>query len=349
MGNQRALCCAMQSLIFFRYQDIPVRYFSTGSCRKEFLFAVISYHVLIFLLEWANPGITRSAYAHSLEHWFDEQDAHRVTVSDELFEQGNGERKRWTRGGSPQTMERDLQIYELKQKHLTDENTVRKVPPLTPTIGERPQILSYDSMRLCRCVITHNDTWLKAARQLVVRLDKLGLGSHVRRRDGHGQTFQAEPGNNGDVFLVCICDEEPWEVTEVTPPAQGTTDGEEAGDGGNLASDGNSGEAGDDDDDDGDETSATEEYSCVVCPDKSFARVYGLYAHYDGQHRPRAQCECRVSCPLCEKTVFRSGLSQHALYVHQDELDITTCPVCLQEFASQELRDRHMSDEHPAV
>ena len=64
-------------------------------------------HLLVFLLEWLSPGLTKTAgatYLHSVTHWFDEADAHCLSVSDEALEAGNGRSKTNSKARSKQTM-----------------------------------------------------------------------------------------------------------------------------------------------------------------------------------------------------------------------------------------------------
>eukprot|EP01061_Rhynchopus_euleeides_P010060 TRINITY_DN193_c6_g1_i6.p3 TRINITY_DN193_c6_g1~~TRINITY_DN193_c6_g1_i6.p3 ORF type:complete len:172 (-),score=11.76 TRINITY_DN193_c6_g1_i6:781-1296(-) len=93
-GVQHLLCIAMEMLVHFRYNDIPIKYHQEGKCAKEFIFSLIAMHILVFVLEWVSPGRTSEGRGvtsiHSMSHWFDPEDAHPLALSDEELERGNG-------------------------------------------------------------------------------------------------------------------------------------------------------------------------------------------------------------------------------------------------------------------
>ena len=312
--NQLILCYAMEALIFFRFQDIPVRFHFDNDCSTEFFYSLIAYHSLMFLLEWGNEGVTHSAYAHSVEHWFDPEDAHRLTLSDELFEQINGERKRWAKNTSQATMERDLQMFELQSKHRRDVST--SLPQFSwPT----PHLYSYDTIILCRCVQGKSDVWKQSAKSLNKRLETLGLGGHVGSNSRWGQKYHAkESHEETNVLKICVCDEQPW-----------------------------SGQNDDSDeppDETSEESSEHEEHLCVIC-DTNFPSKESLFGHYDSQHRPTVVCVCKGGCPWpgCDKTNLSiRGISQHVLYNHIEDLTPKICPLCTQRFRSKSDRIDHM-------
>ena len=104
-------------------------FFLRSSCEKEFLFGLLSYHLLLFVMEWRAKakGSTwhhGGAYMHSMPHWFDEVDAVSFGVGDEPFEHENGMRKVSIRKGGWASLERDLLVYELGRrnagKHFVD-------------------------------------------------------------------------------------------------------------------------------------------------------------------------------------------------------------------------------------
>ena len=106
-----------------------------------------------------------------------------MQVSDELFEQDNGELKRWSRqAASPQ-------------------NVFGLAPMATDPM---PYLLGFDSLRLCTCIGSGEDLWDRAAQRLVDRLGKLGLAEHVSRRHKAGQTFYAVPRDRECLHFVCV-------------------------------------------------------------------------------------------------------------------------------------------------
>eukprot|EP01061_Rhynchopus_euleeides_P041219 TRINITY_DN7145_c0_g1_i3.p2 TRINITY_DN7145_c0_g1~~TRINITY_DN7145_c0_g1_i3.p2 ORF type:complete len:181 (+),score=14.85 TRINITY_DN7145_c0_g1_i3:1261-1803(+) len=71
-GVQHLLCIAMEMLVHFRYNDIPIKYHQEGKCAKEFIFSLIAMHILVFVLEWVSPGRTSEGrgvtYIHLMSH-----------------------------------------------------------------------------------------------------------------------------------------------------------------------------------------------------------------------------------------------------------------------------------------
>eukprot|EP01061_Rhynchopus_euleeides_P044884 TRINITY_DN7911_c0_g1_i3.p1 TRINITY_DN7911_c0_g1~~TRINITY_DN7911_c0_g1_i3.p1 ORF type:complete len:618 (-),score=6.79 TRINITY_DN7911_c0_g1_i3:397-2250(-) len=324
-GQELIVCRAMQVLVYYRFQNIPVHYQAdaTGVYAKDVLWAVLSYHIMLFLLEWAKKGTTCNAYAHSAGHWFDAVDAHRFDLSDEYFEQMNGERKRWAASTSPQTMERDFESFELQVKHMND-NKKRPPPPLPPVRREQvPQLYCYDTIFLCRCVVQTTEVWRDAARRLATRLQNLGLGAHVCKKTSWGQKFRSNPEKEGVPLKICVCDQEPWIPTDDTSEDSDS----------------------DSDDSNPEGNQSAERYTCVICT-TTFKKIHGLYAHYDGVHREAISCECREQCRWCGKTVQKKGMSQHVLYTHVEKLDNRTCPLCLERFPGVHQRDAHMQSTH---
>ena len=349
--DQYALCSALDLLVFFRYQSIPTRFFgdsNTVPYRKPFVFSLVAYHVLVYLLEWVAPGATLSGYAHSLEHWFDPVDAHPLGLSDERFEHGNGERKRWAACASQQTMERDFLAFELNCHHLASPGTeeggyTRRPPPGLPEIERAaPHWLTYDTLLLCHCIANKEGVWKTAANSLVSRLETLGLGAHTRQRTRQGVKFVANPsqvtGLDGDMLVFCVCKKEKWASPAAKPESESSgsaVPSEEA-----SASDSES-------------ASSDELHTCTCCG-QEFGSLVSLFAHYDSVHRPPSTCECKscrvckTDCPRegCSKVVASRGLSQHLFYAHFDELSQLDCPVCGLRFPHAGARDNHMQQDH---
>lgn len=323
-GSQCLLCCAMDHLVYFRYQDIPIRFYYSATPKDyhtDILLGLVSYHLLVFLLDWANPGSTISAYVHSLEHWFDPEDAHRLQLSDEYFEQMNGERKRWAALTSQQTMERDFQGFELQLKHLDENMCPRILPALEAVSAEKSVFHQYGSLSFCTCITARNETWKVATKSLVARLNHLGLGDYVKRGvKGHGKKFLLAPEKVKELN-VCVCEEKSW----LAGPVPAALPSEES-----ISS----------------SESEEDEHLCVICRDL-FSSITGLFAHYDAAHRPPlAECLCKQVCPFCAKSTSTKGLSQHLLYRHAEKLTKTFCPICMLCCASVKQRDKHMIEAH---
>ena len=326
-GSKLILCQAMQGLYYFRYSDIPVRFFHTPNPNpnesrpyaKDYLFALLCYHLTVYLLEWANPGVTKSTYMHSVEHWFDEEDAHRVTVSDELFEHANGERKRWTACTSPNTMERDFLAFEIETKHGVP------MSPLGPLTDALPALWEFDTLWLCKCITVVDETWKTACTNLVQRLQRAGLGKHIKRRTGWGQKFLSNPDDEGRVKKICVCKEPSWRVPPVVESKsepEPESESEDAGEG----------------------------YICTICTrlgtQTNFNTAHKLYCHYDANHRPSITCACRQECPICERNVSKRGFSQHLLCNHSEDISKKHCPICMDVFSSPRAVENHMYNMH---
>ena len=318
VGMREIMCSCMQVLIFFRYQDIPVRYHyhegTDNPYEKDFLYALLSYHTLIFLLEFFKAGVTRSSYAHSLEHWFDVEDAHRICLSDEAFEQCNGERKRWTVCTSVQTMERDLLAFELSKKHLVEQNCKRDLPELGPVDRKKlPVLYNYNTFHFHTCITEKDAVWTDAFTSLRTRVKNLGMKRHTCNKGAEGQKYVWDKKDKaGETLLICVCNEEP-----------GVNSDDENVE--NVCEDKKK------DDENGDHT-------CIIC-NTGFESSVGLFAHYDGKHRAPI-----MKCPFCLRET--AGLSQHLLHAHAENLDKKTCPLCATRFSNARARDSHMKSAH---
>ena len=210
-GPERWVCLCMETLVHFRYNDIPIRFFANGTHTKHFLYSLSCYHLLIFLLEWILPGSSHhrgGAYFHSINHWFDECDAHLFNLSDEPFERENGQRKQRGSTTSHMHRERDLMVFELGN---------RSASPLSPLpIGEECQLLKCDAIVFCKTCVT-GGTWASTFKSFQKRVINLGLGEWlVRSQYGWVIRCASDRQQFSNSFYACICSAQKPTVSEAT-------------------------------------------------------------------------------------------------------------------------------------
>lgn len=213
-GAAALMCRALEALVSFRYADVFPRFVAGNkAAAKAVAFALVSYHMLVVGLQWCNDGVVNSQFLHSMGHGFDLDDAVPIELSDEAHERCNGARKRYARNSSPQTLQTDLQLFELLRQHVDEDLNQKPAPRLRPFEFEESSLLKLDSIRLCHCVLATNELWSEAADNLNKRLEELGLGAYAGPKESCGsQTFRGDSNEteDGRCITFCLCNEKKW-------------------------------------------------------------------------------------------------------------------------------------------
>ncbi len=327
----RWLFLSMSELIDFRYSDVPWLVWGEKeeAAYAPFIRARPAGHILLMLMEYVKAGCTRNAYCHSMEHWWDPQDALPFALSDELEERENGMRKARTSLSSPQTYEQILAMAE--ESEWTGRTKQRKSFSEAGFLGTQKVLV-------CNCV--HGSARKRlAAHVLCQQLSKMKQWAapnfNILINTSH-VVFKFSSGVGS--IRVCVCEKSfrkqtfrPWtdepgslQVLERKAREEMDASDEEEESVGEEESES-------DEEEENEKSEESTDEDAVTCPICHVSLKYSsLAAHIDAKHRAAVkECLCKVKCPRCKQTVSVNGLSQHMYWKHPDFFEQRNrCQLC---------------------